>query len=248
MKNFFFSLTFLILYSSFSFSQVTGGSVTIPGELAWKVGISGGPSFGFLLGNYKAKCDYLFTDGNGVGFFINGVVTCPINYESDIYVALGLQMNSLQASQEMYRNKYIKGELNPVNVKMLGEADLTLSYLNLEAYYKRKFWLEDLYFLIGLGAQFNLKSEIEQKETIKDDRFVFDLSGKSADLLYKGDLDNTNSILFSGRIGLGYDFIIQSKYILTPQVVFSYPFSSLTSTDTWKVMYLNVGLQFLYVF
>jgi hypothetical protein len=253
-KNLLFT-TFLILHFSLSFGQVTGGTVTIPGELSWKVGISGGPSFGFLLGNYKAKCDYLFTDGNGIGFYINGVATYPINYESDLYFSLGLQINSLNASQEKYRTKEIAGKLDTItgklpmiDVKMLGEADLTLTYLNLEAYYKRKFLLDDLYFLVGFGLQLNLKSQIEQNETIKDDRFVFDLSGKSRDLIYKGDLENSNSILFSGRLGLGYDFLIKSKYIIAPQVVFCYPFSSLMSTDTWKVMYLNVGLQFLYVF
>jgi hypothetical protein len=248
MKKILLFFTFLILNFTFSFGQVTGGTVTIPGELAWKVGIIGGPSIGFLLGNYNAKCDYLFTNGNGVGFFINGVATYPIDYESDIYFAIGFQLNSLKATQEKYRTKYVKNELNPIDVKMMGEADLTLSYLNLEAYYKRKFLFEDLYFLAGLGLQINLKSQIEQNESIIDDRFVFDLSGKSADLIYKGDLPNSNTLLFSGRIGLGYDFIIKNKYIIAPQLVFSYPFSKLMSTDTWKMMYLNIGLQVLYVF
>jgi hypothetical protein len=253
MKKFIIIFLLIVFSKNFLLSQVIGGSTIVPGELAYKVGIIAGPSFGFLSGNYKAKCDYLFTVGNGLGFFINIVGTYPLDYNSDIYASLGYQYNKLETSaQDMYRLKAVNPKYEPDGattaiVLMESKADLRLSYLNLDVYYKRKI-IDKFYFLAGLGLFFNLKSEIEQNETIKDDRYVFDLSGKTSDLIFKGDLPNSNSILFSGRLGLGYDFYIKNKFIITPQVVLIYPFTNLTTTDTWKVLNINAGLQFLYIF
>jgi hypothetical protein len=253
MKKYIIILLFFICLKNNLPSQVIGGSTIVPGELAYKIGIIAGPSFGFLLGNYNAECDYLFTDGNGLGFFISAVGTYPIDYNSDIYVSLGYQHNKIESSpQEQYRLKAVDPDYEPdgatsANILMESAADLKLSYLNLEVYYKRCL-IEKFYFLAGLGMFINLSSEIEQNETIKDDRYVFALSGKTSDLIYKGDLKNGNSLLFSGRFGLGYDFYIKNKYIISPQVTLIYPFTGLTSTDTWKMMNVNVGLQFLYVF
>jgi hypothetical protein len=248
IKKSLFLVSFVFIFTqSVLFSQVTGGSTIVPGKLAWKVGLIGGPSFGFLMGDYPYPCDYLFSGGDGIGFFINAVATYPIDYYSDIYFSLGYQFNPLKNSQEKYRQKQILNELNPINVFMKGDFDMKLYYLNLDGYYKRKLW-KNLYGIAGFGLFFNLKTDISIIETIKDDRFVFNSTGHSSDPLYQGELPNASSILLSGRIGLGYDFYINNKYILAPQVTLIYPLSNLITTDDWKLLNVNLGLQFLYIF
>jgi hypothetical protein len=244
---FFFSFIF-IFTNSVLFSQVTGGSTIVPGKLAWKVGLIAGPSFGFLMGDYPYPCDYLFSGGDGTGFFINAVATYPIDYYSDIYFSLGYQYNPFQLSQNKNRLKQIYNELEPVNVLMRGDMDLSLHYLNLDCNYKRKLW-KNLYGFGGIGLFLNLKTKLKITETIIDDRFVFYSTGHTSDPIYEeGELPNASSLLFSGRLGLGYDFYFGNKYILAPQVGLIYPFSNLITTDDWKLMNLNIGLQFLYIF
>jgi hypothetical protein len=171
----------------------------------------------------------------------------PIDFLSDLYATLGYQKLNLKATAAMTKPRAVYGEPAPVNVNMESNIDVDLSSINLDVYYKRKL-ISEFFVIGGLGFHIITSSNINQDETIKDDNFVFYGSEKSTDLIYNGKIEDINTLEISGRIGMGYDFRIAPKYLLTPTAVFSYPFTKLTSSSTARIMILNLGLQLSYVF
>lgn len=246
MKKFLL-LIFLFLLSIPSFSQVTGGSALIPGELSWKLGVGGGFSYGFSNGSLFGHCGYDFKNLSGPGFYISLNGSMPINYESDVYALVSYQSFNLESTEEMMRIKAVYGEPAPVEIKMESKAKVDVSSINLNLWYKRKVF-SDFFVLGGLAFHFILDNEINQDETIKDDNFVFYGSEKTSDLIYKGEIDNLNSFQFFLSCGFGYDFRISYKYILTPIFYFNYPLTKFVSDNSLKLMDINLGLQFSYLF
>lgn len=246
MKKYFTLISFF-LFVELSFSQVTGGSALIPGELSWKLGLGGGFSYAFSSGSLYGKCDYDFKNLNGPGFYIAINGSMPLTFESDIYALFYYQSLKLESSANMIKLKAVENEPAPVLVNMESKAKIDISSINLNIYYKRK--LFDEFFVIGgLGFHLFTSNEIDQNETIKDDQFVFSGSEKTSDLIYKGEIDEIKNFQFNLSVGMGYDFLIEYKYILTPMFTFNYPFTKLTSTSSLKIMSLNIGLQFSYLF
>lgn len=236
-----------VFVSQVSYSQVIGGSIFVPGELAWKAGVGGGFTYGFSSGLLMGKCGYEFEGLKGPGFYITASGSMPIDYFSDLYATLGYQSLSLEASKEMKRIKAVQDEPNPVEVNMASKAEVSLASINLDIYYKRKL-VEELFVLGGIGLHFIISDELNQDETIKDDRFIFSGSEKTSDLIYKGDIKDLSSFQFDVRLGLGYDFRLGTKYLFSPNVFFSYPFTKVTSSSSLRVMTLSVGAQISYIF
>mgnify|MGYP000973309776 CR=1 FL=1 len=246
MKKFLIPI-FVFLLSFPSFPQVTGGSALIPGELSWKLGFGGGFSYGFSNGSLFGHCGYDFKNLSGPGFYISLNASMPINYESDVYALVSYQSFNLESTEEMMRIKAVYGEPAPVEIKMESKAKVDVSSINLNLWYKRKIF-SDFFVLGGLAFHFILDNEINQDETIKDDNFVFYGSEKTSDLIYKGEIDNLNSFQFFLSCGFGYDFRIGYKYILTPIFYFNYPLTKFVSDNSLKLMDINLGLQFSYLF
>jgi len=236
-----------VFIAQVSYSQVTGGSALMPGELAWKAGLGGGFVYGFSSGSLLGECGYEFEGLNGPGFYISASGSMPIDFFSDLYASLGYQSLTLESTAEMKRLKAVQDEPVPVEVNMASKAEVSLSSINLDVYYKRKL-LSEFFVLGGIGLHIIASGEINQDETIKDDRFVFSGSEKTNDLIYKGEVKDINSFQFDVRIGLGYDFRIGAKYLLSPTAVFSYPFTKLTSASSMRIMTLSAGIQLSYIF
>jgi hypothetical protein len=246
MKKLITILLFFI-FSQISYSQVTGGSAIMPGELAWKAGIGGGFVYGFSSGDLDCHCGYQFTGLKGSGFQITASGSMPIDFLSDLLASLGYQKLHIEATAGATRTRAVYGEPAPVAVKMESKAEIDLSSINFDVYYKRK--LVDEFFVIGgLGFHIITSNEINQNETIKDDNYVFYGSEKTTDLIYKGEVEDINTFQISGKIGMGYDFRIGQKYLLTPLAIFDYPFTKLTSSSTLRILSLSLGLQLSYVF
>mgnify|MGYP001210649758 FL=1 len=246
MKKFLIPI-FVFLLSFPSFPQVTGGSALIPGELSWKLGFGGGFSYGFSSGSLSGHCGYDFKNLSGPGFYISINGSMPINFESDIYALLSYQNLYLESTEEMMRLKAVYGEPAPVEIKMESKAKIDISSINLNLWYKRKI-LSNLFILGGIAFHYILDNEIDQDETIKDNDFVFYGSEKTSDLIYKGEIDDQNSFQFLLSCGLGYDFILGNKYLLTPLFYFNYPLTKFVSGNSLKLMDINLGLQFSYIF
>jgi hypothetical protein len=235
------------IFSQISFAQVTGGSAIMPGELAWKAGLGGGFIYGFSSGELDCHCGYQFTGMKGPGFHITASGSMPIDFLSDLYATLGYQKLNLKATAGTTKSRAVYGEPSPVQVQMESNAEVDLSSIDFGIYYKRKL-IKDFFVIGGVGFQIISSNEINQDETIKDDNFVFYGSEKTTDLIYKGEIEDINSLQISVRLGMGYDFSIGQKYLLTPSAGFSYPFTKLTSSSTMRIMVLNLGLQLSYIF
>ncbi len=214
---------------------------------SFKVGFSGGYVFGFSSGELDCHCGYQFTGMKGPGFHITATGSMPIDFFSDLYASLGYQKLNLESTASATRTRAVYGEPAPVNVQMESKAEIDLSSVNLDIYYKRKL-VSEFFVLGGIGLHIISGNELNQNETIKDDNYVFYGSEKSSDLIYRGEIEDINSFQFDIRIGMGYDFKIGEKYLLTPVAVFDYPFTKLTSSSSARIISLNFGLQLSYIF
>lgn len=241
------AILLFFIFSQVSYAQVTGGSALMPGELAWKAGLGGGFVYGFSSGELDCHCGYQFTGMKGPGFQITASGSMPIDFFSDLYASLGYQKLNLESTASATRTRAVFGEPAPVNVQMESKAEIDLSSVNLDIYYKRKL-VSEFFVLGGVGLHIISGNELNQNETIKDDNYVFYGSEKSSDLIYKGEIEDINSFQFDIRIGMGYDFRIGPKYLLSPSAVFSYPFTKLTSGNSMRIMCLSLGLQLSYIF
>ena len=241
------TIVLFLFVSQVSYSQVTGGSAIMAGTLSWKLGLGGGLVYGFSSGTLDCNCGYEFENLEGPGFYVNAIASMPLDYESDFIFGIGYQSLTISGTNEVERSKSVVGEPNPVLVNMESTADIDISSLYLTVDYKQK--LPDGFFVsAGLDLHIVTDCQITQNETIKDDDFEFSVSGKTTDLIYKGNLKDYNNVQLNFKLGIGYDFVVDYKYLITPSVGFSYPFLKLTSSSTASLMFLTFGVNVSYIF
>jgi hypothetical protein len=243
------TLILFLFTSQVSYSQVTGGSAITAGTLSWKLGLGGGLLYGFSSGTLDCNCGYEFENLEGPGFYANVVSSMPLDHESDLTFGIGYQSLTISGTNEVEREKSVVGEPNPVLVNMESQADIDISSLYLTVGYKQK--LPDGFFVsVGLDLHIVTNCQLVQNETIKDDRFEF-VGGETTGIIYpKGDLKDYNNVQFNLKLRIGYDFVVNYKYLITPNVGFSYPFLKLTSSSssTANVMSLTFGVNISYIF
>jgi hypothetical protein len=241
------TIVLFLFTSQISYSQVTGGSAIMVGTLSWKLGLGGGLVYGFSSGTLDCNCGYEFENLEGPGFYVNAIASMPLDYESDFLFGFGYQSLTILGTKEMVRPKSIKGEPDTVHVNMESTADIDISSLYFTVGYKQK--LPDGFFVsAGLDMHIITDCKIIQNETIKDDRFEFAEKEKTTDLIYKGDLKDYNNVQLNLKLGIGYDFVVDHKYLITPNVGLSYPFLPFTFSSSLKVMFLTFGVNVSYIF
>jgi len=241
------TLILFLFISQTSYSQITGGSAISAGTLAWKFGVGIGLAYGFTSGTLNCECAYEFENLKGPGFYVNGLGSKPLDYNSDFIFGLGFQILTLSSTVQMARLKSVEDEPVPVNVNMESNADVDISSLYLTLGYKRK--LSDGFFFTG-GLDMHLVTDcnLAQDETIKDERFTFASSGKTTGPIYEGDLKDYNNIQCNLKVGLSYDIVFDYKWLITPNVSLSYPLLKFTSSSSARLMVLTLGINILYMF
>ena len=245
MRKYILFAGLILFFSSFLFAQEQQNDISLK-TLSWKLGLDGGfVVYGFPSGTLNSY-GYKFENLNGYGFYLNAVGSMPLDYKSDLLFGLGSQSLTIFSTKERGRYSSVVGEPNPVLVNMESQVDIDISSLYLTASYKRKFG-DGFSILGGLDMHIITDCKIKQDETIKDDRFEFIGSGKT-DLIYEGDLKDHKNFQLNLKVGFGYDFVVDYKYLITPIMSFSYPLLKLTSSNSARVMLLTVGINILYIF
>ena len=218
-------------------------------ETYWKFGIFAGPDYNSLSGSfsdYSTTCNYIFSKGSAQGFFVDLIGIFPIDEESDLHLGLGYHTQKLTSTDQRIKSTTVKGEENPVPILMEGKMDLNIANLDLSAFYRRNLFSSRFYLMIGAAFSYNMKGDIEVNETIIDKGYVFKGSLKMSDYIFpSAKIPDKNSILFSIRGGLGYEFIIAKTFSISPQIIGCYPLSKVTTTSDSKIIEIDFGLQFL---
>jgi hypothetical protein len=222
----------------------------INAELPHLIGLEAGPSIGLISGNYsdwKTACDYIFDNGNGMGFFADIIATIPLDYGTNIEFTAGYSSYKVTSSDDKVDQRTVRGEPDPIALNMEANADFELSLLNISASLKQNILIDKLYILAGFRLQNILTAQLEVKEAIKDKGYVFGGSLKGEDYIFpKADIPDKNSMLYSAQVGLLYEMPVFGNYIIAPKVNIIYPFNSMIKDQTFKLININLGIQFLY--
>jgi hypothetical protein len=170
-----------------------------------------------------------------------------LDYGTNIEFTAGYSLLKITSSDSKVDSRVVRGEPDPLTLNMEANADFELAFLNVSVSLKQNILVDRLYVLGGLRIQNALIAKLSVKEAIKDEGYVFGGSLKSEDYIYpKADIPDKNSILFAFQAGLLYEIPLFGDYIIAPKVNFIYPFNSLVKDKSFKIMSINLGIQFLY--
>ena len=216
-----------------------------------RIGIIGNSTFNLHTSSFKeldpnkfTNCCTEFTSGNGLGInlgiFYSHQVTKIISFE----YSLGL--NYFDATLKETENKVIEIDNVLQNAEILHQLETSLRYVQFD--YKVKLDIvNNTRFVGGLLAAMPIITEMNHFEQliIPENRGSFE-NGRRIRNEYKGDIPNTNKILFGITAGLEYDFYLNKKktYAMTPQFIIGQTFNSIINTNPWNVTFFRFGFAF----
>lgn len=114
-------------------------------------------------------------------------------------------------------------------------------------------WYPFAAFYVGAGPQIGLitRASFEQRENILAPSGIEFRNGGTERSIFAGDF-SANGRSSSIRIALkgvaGYDISLSKSFTLTPEVGYSFPFTSVLSGSDWKIQGLQMGLTIAYTF
>ena len=206
-------------------------------QASWWFGFAGGANYNMYRGstqelNAGLTVPTAFHDGSGVGLFAGPVI--------EYHRAHSLFGFMLQGGYDSRRAEY-KTVTTPCNCP----ADLTtnLSYITVEPSLRLAPFRNSFYLYAGPRIAFNMNKEFTYQLGTNPA-----LPAQPANPEVKGDFDNIKNTLFSGQVGMGYDFWIssktrQSQVILSPFVAYQpYYGQSPRTVETWTVSTIRAGL------
>lgn len=108
-------------------------------------------------------------------------------------------------------------------------------------------------FYVGAGPQlgFNTRALFEQQEKIISPSIIEFRNGGTERTFFSGSFSN-NEVSTNLRVALqavaGYDIPLGTNFIITPEVGYAFPFTSVTSTGNWNISAVRAGISLMYAF
>ncbi len=205
-------------------------------QASWWFGVAGGANYNMYRGstqelNAGLTVPTAFHDGSGVGLFIGPVI--------EYHRAHSLFGFMLQSGYDGRRAEY-KQVTTPCNCP----ADLTtdVSYITVEPSLRLAPFRGSFYLYAGPRVAFNMNKGFTYKLGTNPAN-----PAQPANADVTGDFDHVKSTLFSGQVGMGYDFWIssktrQSQVILSPFIAYQpYYGQSPRSVETWNMSTIRAG-------
>jgi len=124
-------------------------------------------------------------------------------------------------------------ELVPVIVHHLMEAKI--SQISLLPYFSYNFF-DNFVANVGLNLGYIIKSTYKQREEIVSPDYVEYVNvGKVKNKYDDQKINDLNKLQLGLTIGLGYDFSIGNLFIISPEIQYNFPFTSISNADYYDI-------------
>lgn len=201
------------------------------------------------LPQYKSCCpNYESGDGFGLNF---GIIT-SFRIEDNIKIGLQLGYSDLSAliSKEEYKQDAFDNNQGTSSDGIIRhDLHTTLPSISLEPRLTYSL-LEDVFVFLGVGVNYLLSGNVNQKETLIFPEDVTFNNGRITRNESSGSIDNLNRILPSLTIGGMLDLPLTNDedLYMTPFVSYTQLFGNVTNDVEWNISTLKAGLQLTYAF
>jgi hypothetical protein len=243
---------------------ISRGNFFGPGALPARAGVELGLGLHRQEGTFDAACGCTFSDGKGTGFIGDLVFELPLDYDWAISLKAGIHALGHTSDQLLTDKATIRYQPNDMvdtgTIKFNRHGEVKATYFTVTPGIRYQFMRGGLFLQLGAGIGFLMSSSFTHTRqltstdvVLQNGTVVHDVTfenGTLEETLQDGAIQGVKSTRFSALLGGGYDISVTDKAILTPMIVYDFPFTTMSddpSADGWKIssLQLLVGLKYV---
>ncbi|MBK6291609.1 MAG: OmpA family protein [Ignavibacteria bacterium] len=231
---------------------VMHGIVIARGNDDVKIGLFGHAGYNFHSATFDALptipcCSPGFDGGGGFGWDLGLMARVPFSSSWFGDVRLGYMTSDGTLTTDEARTVNLNGEAVPGTIRHTMDASLPslrldlLVGLNVSSRFK---------LMLGPTLAYMLRGEVTQKEELIEPTVGTFENGGRERLVATADIPELASLVPMITLGASFDIPLDEKeqWTLSPEVLFSYGISDITSAVPWSVSPLRAGVTLLYAF
>ena len=219
-----------------------------PGIDNKRFGVFGGANFNYhkaeisqLSDNPNCCYPYPFTKGNSIGAAAGILFEIPITKSLKYGVRLGYYDLGAEFTEEEY--SYYVGPNGHEGNSIIEHSlvgSITVAGLENTAMYRLS---KDLFLSAGLRIDYVLSSKFAQVSTlIEPNSAVFPETNKRTKNEFSGNNPNANSIFVSGVFGISYDFKLNQRISIVPEITYSFSFTDVAKDIDWRANAILISM------
>ena len=238
------------------------GNVFGPGAPPPLAGIELGFGNHSQQGSYNADCGCTFTNGTGTGLVLSLVFELPLSYEWAVGVKGGIDFRNTTSEQGVKDVAVVSAAngtvdtLMSVPINRVGAVKTT--YFALTPYLQYQFFRMGPFVQVGPSFGFLVANKFTQTRQLlqttatingKDyPNLRFQSNGTTEEVVQDGAITDVNGLRLGLGVSAGYNVSVSERSILTPQLTYDLPLSTIRSTNAtdWKIgsLYASAVLKF----
>lgn len=229
-----------------AFSAPYESDILNPRPVRYFIGLGLGAYAFQHLGDFSPSCDCLFSGEKGTRFYI--ALQFSIQYPR-----LGFALRSTASyydgsavfTQQVRRESIIVGEPTPVFLDYEKLSNVQLRYISFEQSAAYFIPMTQWFFFGGVSVGFHLDADYDHVEKILTSGYTYHDGVNTSTLLAKSEIPGGKNLRIALGLGTGFDFVLSSKFTLTPEIGFNFPLTPISTQDTdWRLM-TEYGVLFI---
>ena len=223
-------------------------------RISFNVGLYGG----YLLNSNSAKfmqlpeapnCCAEYDGGKGSGYSFGALLDYPIFEQFDFQLKFGLKtFDNKMTMDEFIGNGLYMSQVIEVTVQHSLTTDFSFITLSPGIAFK-PLKSYNVFLSVGLDIGLNINSSYAQFEAINPtsiEQGVTYLDGSIIRNNTSGAMTSTSTLYLGIYAGLGYDFKVSDKFIVTPELSYGYALTDLVTGISWKTSLFSarVGVKY----
>lgn len=245
-------LFFLLQFASGLYSEIIIDTIKSTVDDRFKFGLLGNYILDYNFSDFRQLpgVEYFapkFTEADGTGYRLGLLFETPLQKKPRISYMGRLIFSEDKSifSKNNLSVELIDGKETVADINYSIETKLQkISYENFLSLRT----IKNLNLLIGFNLGFFTNSNFSQKEKLEKPEVGFFSNNSRERHQVTGEIKNLSSFQSSMCIGVNYDFKFGYKeiFILSPEIIYSYSFTPVTSSIDWKYNSLNLGISIKY--
>jgi hypothetical protein len=194
------------------------------------VGPMAGIGYNLHLGNFQTLCKCTYSGGTGAG--PTGGLFAEIPVSRSWRISGGFTYNDLRADFTRQETRLEYGSTGEfVNIQFEQTASVNLSYIGFQAMAKWISGLGGLYLAAGPSISFLVSNHIKETERIVTPGWVYKQNMQNQNVFLDGDIPSYRQNRLAVHAAAGYDFFLPPKLVISPELGYQMPLTSVTSSD-----------------
>lgn len=245
-------LFFLLQFASGLYSEIIIDTVKSSADDRFKFGLLGDYILDYNFSDFRQLpgVEYFapkFTEADGTGYRLGLLFETPLLKKPHISYVGRLIFSDEKSifSKNNLSVELIDGKETVADI--IYSIDTKLQKISYENFISLR-TIKNLNLLIGFNLGFFTNSNFSQKEKLEKPETGFFSNNSRERHQVSGEIQNLSAFQSSMCIGANYDFKFGYKevFILSPEIIYSYSFTPVTTSINWKYNSLNLGISFKY--